>query len=62
MNDEYATKLEEIHEMLKAVLDRQDQLMESMKELKEQQKKLQEEIKINYLVLNSLPSRNEILN
>ena len=52
----------EIHEMLKVISDKQDQLMENVKELREGQKRLQEEIKLNNLVLNTLPLRNEIVN
>ncbi len=52
----------DIEDMLKLVLDNSKKILECLSELKEEQKKLQEEIKIQNIVLNSLPIRTEIIN
>lgn len=52
----------EIKEMLKLVLDDNKRIIECLNELKEEQKKIQEEIRIQNIVLNSLPIRTEIIN
>jgi hypothetical protein len=52
----------ELRDMLKVLIDENEKLTNTVNELKEEQKKLQEEIKIQNIVLNSLPIRNEILN
>ncbi|NLD48331.1 MAG: hypothetical protein GX660_14245 [Clostridiaceae bacterium] len=52
----------EIRDLLKVLVDENEKLTNTVNELKEEQKKLQEEIRIQNVVLNSLPARNEILN
>ncbi len=53
---------DDLRDMLKLLLDDNKKILECLNELKEEQKKLHEEIKIQNIVLNSLPIRNEIIN
>ncbi|HPU41743.1 MAG TPA: hypothetical protein PKY26_04975 [Acetivibrio clariflavus] len=48
--------------MLKIIIDDNKKILESLREIKEEQKKLHEEIRIQNIVLNSLPIRTEIIN
>ena len=54
--------LVEIRDMLKLLVQDSKKMLESLNEIREEQKKLQEEIKIQNIVLNSLPIRTEIIN
>lgn len=54
--------LVEIKEMLKVIMDEQQQLMKEVRALKEEQKKLGEEVRLNNIVLSNIHARNEILN
>ena len=62
MKKESADSYGEIKEMLKLVLDDNKRIIEYLNELKEEQKRIQEEIRIQNIVLNSLPIRTEIIN
>ncbi|WP_010247491.1 hypothetical protein [Acetivibrio cellulolyticus] len=62
MKKENTESFDEIKGMIKLLLDDSKKILESLNELKEEQKKLQEEIKIQNIVLNSLPIRTEIIN
>jgi hypothetical protein len=53
---------DEIKAMLKILIDDNKKLLASLQEIKEEQKKLHEEIRIQNIVLNSLPIRTEIIN
>lgn len=54
--------LDELKKMMKILIEENEKLNTTVSELKEEQKKMQEEIKIQNIVLNSLPARTEILN
>lgn len=54
--------LNELKKMMKILIKENEKLNIAISELKEEQKKMQEEIKIQNIVLNSLPARTEILN
>jgi hypothetical protein len=54
--------ISELRDMIRVLINENEKLTNIVNELKEEQKKLQEEIKIQNIVLNSLPARNEILN
>ena len=62
MGDEQTTILTEIRTMLKEISDKQDRLLNDIRELKEEQKKLHNEIKLSNFVLNNIAIRSEILN
>ncbi|RXE60068.1 hypothetical protein [Acetivibrio mesophilus] len=62
MRQEDRLAINDIREMIKVLIEENERLVNTINELKEEQKKLQEEIKIQNIVLNSLPIRNEILN
>lgn len=62
MKKENAESYVEIKEMLKLVLEDNKRIIEHLNELKEEQKRIQEEIRIQNIVLNSLPIRTEIIN
>lgn len=62
MKKENAESYGEIKEMLKLVLEDNKRIIEHLNELKEEQKRIQEEIRIQNIVLNSLPIRTEIIN
>ncbi|MFZ5988288.1 MAG: hypothetical protein ACOYWZ_14340 [Bacillota bacterium] len=62
MREQEKILLHELRDMLKVLIDENEKLTNTINELKEEQKKLQEEIKIQNIVLNSLPIRTEILN
>lgn len=62
MRQEDRLAINELKEMIKVLIGENERLASNISELKEEQKKLQEEIKIQNIVLNSLPIRNEILN
>ncbi|HHV28709.1 MAG TPA: hypothetical protein GXX73_03740 [Clostridium sp.] len=62
MRQEDRLAINDIREMIKVLIEENERLANTINELKEEQKKLQEEIKIQNIVLNSLPIRNEILN
>lgn len=62
MPDEHSSVLVEIREILKAVINGQDELVREIRELKEVQRKLHEEIRLNNYVLNNISTRSEILN
>lgn len=53
---------DEIKAMLKILIDDNKKILGSLSEIKEEQKKLHEEIRIQNIVLNSLPIRTEIIN
>jgi cell division protein FtsB len=48
--------------MIEFLIKENEKLTDTVNELKEEQKKLQEEIKMQNIVLNSLPIRVDILN
>jgi len=62
MKKENVESFEEIKAMLKIIIDDNKKILESLREIKEEQKKLHEEIRIQNIVLNSLPIRTEIIN
>jgi hypothetical protein len=62
MKKENTDSYVEIKEMLKLVLEDNKRIIEHLNELKEEQKRIQEEIRIQNIVLNSLPIRTEIIN
>jgi len=62
MRQEDRQAINEIRDMIKVLIEENERLANTINELKEEQKKLQEEIKIQNIVLNSLPFRHEILN
>ncbi|TYQ12947.1 UNVERIFIED_CONTAM: hypothetical protein Cloal_3988 [Acetivibrio alkalicellulosi] len=62
MKQEEKLILHELKEMIKVLVDENEKLAVTVNELKEEQKKIQEEIKLQNIVLNSLPLRVEILN
>ena len=62
MSETNGKTLEEIHEMLKIVIDSQKQIIESVNEIRTEQKKIYEEIRLSNFVLNNITMRNEILN
>lgn len=62
MDKDGRESLVEIREMLKLLVQDSKKMLESLNEIREEQKKLQEEIKIQNIVLNSLPIRTEIIN
>ncbi|HOM02389.1 MAG TPA: hypothetical protein PLH43_06140 [Acetivibrio sp.] len=62
MRQEDRLIINEIREMVKVLIEENERLANTISELKEEQKKLQEEIRIQNIVLNSLPFRHEILN
>lgn len=62
MKKENLEPFDEIRAMLKILIDDNKKIMESLREIKEEQKKLHEEIRIQNIVLNSLPIRTEIIN
>ncbi|MDQ2085019.1 hypothetical protein RBH29_01020 [Herbivorax sp. ANBcel31] len=62
MKQQEKIMLDELKEMIKVLIEENDKLKVTVGELKEEQKKMQEEIKIQNIVLNSLPARTEILN
>jgi len=61
MRQEDRQAINEIRDMIKVLIEENERLANTINELKEEQKKLQEEIKIQNIVLNSLPFRHEIL-
>lgn len=62
MKKENMESYDEIKAMLKILIDDNKKILESLREIKEEQKKLHEEIRIQNIVLNSLPIRTEIIN
>lgn len=62
MKKENLEPFDEIRAMLKILIDDNKKILESLREIKEEQKKLHEEIRIQNIVLNSLPIRTEIIN
>ncbi len=62
MKKDNMESFDEIKAMLKILIDDNKKLLESLREIKEEQKKLHEEIRIQNIVLNSLPIRTEIIN
>lgn len=54
--------LVEIRDMLKVLMDDQQQLMRDVKELKEEQRRLRDEVRLSNFVLNNMAIRNEIIN
>ncbi|HOQ01163.1 MAG TPA: hypothetical protein PK604_10170 [Acetivibrio clariflavus] len=62
MKKDNIESFEEIKAMLKIIIDDNKKILESLREIKEEQKKLHEEIRIQNIVLNSLPIRTEIIN
>ncbi|AEV68848.1 hypothetical protein [Acetivibrio clariflavus] len=62
MKKDNMESFEEIKTMLKIIIDDNKKILESLREIKEEQKKLHEEIRIQNIVLNSLPIRTEIIN
>lgn len=62
MRQEDKVAFNELKDMIKVLINQNEKLTNTINELKEEQKKLQEEIKIQNIVLNSLPIRTEILN
>jgi len=62
MKKENVESFEEIKAMLKIIIDDNKKILESLRQIKEEQKKLHEEIRIQNIVLNSLPIRTEIIN
>jgi hypothetical protein len=62
MDKDGRESLVEIREMLKLLVQDSKKMLESLNEIRDEQKKLQEEIKIQNIVLNSLPIRTEIIN
>lgn len=62
MKQQEKTTLNELKKMIQILIEENEKLNVAVSELKEEQKKMQEEIKIQNIVLNSLPVRTEILN
>ncbi|NLI58534.1 MAG: hypothetical protein GX387_08445 [Clostridium sp.] len=62
MKQQEKTTLNELKKMIQILIEENEKLSVAVSELKEEQKKMQEEIKIQNIVLNSLPARTEILN
>ncbi|HPD00188.1 MAG TPA: hypothetical protein PLA01_02430 [Acetivibrio sp.] len=62
MRQEDRIFINEIKNMIEFLIKENEKLTDTVNELKEEQKKLQEEIKIQNIVLNSLPIRVDILN
>lgn len=62
MKQQEKTILNELKKMIQILIEENEKLSVAVSELKEEQKKMQEEIKIQNIVLNSLPARTEILN
>ena len=62
MKQQEKTTLNELKKMIQILIEENEKLNVAVSELKEEQKKMQEEIKIQNIVLNSLPARTEILN
>ena len=62
MKKDNMESFDEIKAMLKILIDDNKKLLASLREIKEEQKKLHEEIRIQNIVLNSLPIRTEIIN
>ncbi|NLW27577.1 hypothetical protein [Acetivibrio saccincola] len=62
MKQQEKTTLNELKKMIQILIEENEKLNVAVSELKEEQKKIQEEIKIQNIVLNSLPVRTEILN
>ena len=62
MKKENMESFDEIKAMLKILIDDNKKILESLRQIKEEQKKLHEEIRIQNIVLNSLPIRTEIIN
>ena len=62
MRQQEKTMLDELKKMIQVLIEENEKLNVAVSELKEEQKKMQEEIKIQNIVLNSLPARTEILN
>jgi len=52
----------EILEIIKAVTDGQQQILNEIKEMRMEQKRLEEEVKLSNFVLNNMTMRSEILN
>lgn len=52
----------EIREMLKVLVNEQQQLMKDIKDLKEEQRKLKEEVRLSNFVLNNISFKSEIIN
>ncbi len=62
MKKDNMESFDEIKAMLKILIDDNKKLLASLREIKEEQKKLHEEVRIQNIVLNSLPIRTEIIN
>ncbi|NLP15357.1 MAG: hypothetical protein GX383_12965 [Clostridium sp.] len=62
MRQEDRISINEIKNMIEFLIKENEKLTDTVNELKEEQKKLQEEIKMQNIVLNSLPIRVDILN
>lgn len=62
MKKDNMESFDEIKDMLKILIDDNKKILASLSEIKEEQKKLHEEIRIQNIVLNSLPIRTEIIN
>jgi len=60
MRQEDRQAINEIRDMIKVLIEENERLANTINELKEEQKKLQEEIKIQNIVLNSLPFLDKI--
>ncbi|MCX7747523.1 MAG: hypothetical protein N2645_11655 [Clostridia bacterium] len=62
MKSDQMTMLSEIRDMLRVLVDGQEKLLHSVNVLMEEQRKLHEEVRYSNFVLNSITSRNEIIN
>ncbi|NMB34299.1 MAG: hypothetical protein GX992_08785 [Clostridium sp.] len=62
MRQEDRQNINEIKDMIRILTEENERLVHTINELKDAQMKLQEEIRIQNMVLNSLPIRAEILN
>jgi len=62
MKEDLNSALVSMQDMLKLLVDNQQQLLKEIRELKQEQRKLEEVIRLNNFVLNNLTVRREIMN
>lgn len=62
MEKEYIEMFADIKEMLRLILENQQDIRENLKEIKEEQKKLEQEIRLSSMVLNNMVPRSDVVN